>query len=505
MATDTLLLAKDKRIAQLEAQIQALEQANEALLRQLHARRSERFIPAGDEQLNLFSEVDEQIDIEEPAKSTEPEAVVTRHPGRNPLPAHFPLEVEVVAPGQTDAERGEYDEAKLEREGHVLIGYETSERVEYRPAQYVRILQKRPTYRCLATGEVSCAHARDRVLARSIADETLAADVILKKFLDHQPLYRQAEALKRDYDWALSPATMGKWVERVAATLKPLYNALVDRIMATDYVQMDESGIRVLSADKPRASHQGWMWLVRDPTTEAVAFRYDKSRGSKLPASVLADFSGVLQTDGWGPYKTALAGLRAKGADIRQIGCLAHIRRKLFEATGSDPSAKQALGIIQRIYALEARWRGLPPDQRLAERKAQLTPVFAELTAWLAKDQHAPIPKTPLGKAIGYARHQWPSLSVVLEDGRVELDNNGIENQVRPLALGRKNYLFAGNHGAAENIAVLYSLLLSCKAAGVNPRAWLNDTLARILPHPVNRVAELLPSNFSPELRDGVG
>ena len=164
----------------------------------------------------------------------------------------------------------------------------------------MRVLQKRPTYRCLATGEVTTAHARDRVLARSIADETLATDVILKKFLDHQPLYRQAEALRRDHDWALSPATMGKWVERVAVTLRPLYDALVARIVAADYVQMDESGIRVLSADKPGSSHQGWMWLVRDPGSGAVAFRYDKSRGAKVPAAVLRGFSGVLQTDGWG-------------------------------------------------------------------------------------------------------------------------------------------------------------------------------------------------------------
>lgn len=279
----------------------------------------------------------------------------------------------------------------------------------------------------------------------------------------------------------------------------------MNRIVATDYVQMDESGIRVLSADEPRASHQGWMWLARDPTTGAVALRCDKSRASKLPASALADFAGVLQTDGWGAYKTALKALRAQGADIRQVGCLAHIRRKFFEATDSDPTAKQALRIIQRIYALEAQWRDLPPDRRLAERQVQLTPVFAELTAWLAEGRHGPIPRTPMGKAMGYARDQWPSLGVVLEDGRVEVDNNGIENQVRPLALGRKNYLFAGNHGAAEHIAILYSLLLSCKAAGVNPRAWLNDTLSRILPHPVNHVAELLPSNFRPELQDGVG
>ena len=369
----------------------------------------------------------------------------------------------------------------------------------------MRVLQKRPTYRCLATGEVTTAHARDRVLARSIADESLAVDVILKKFLDHQPLYRQAEALRRDHDWALSPATMGKWVERVAVTLRPLYDAQLAEVLTAGYVQMDESGIRVLGADKPGASHRGWMWLVRDPASRAVALRYDRGRAAKVPAAMLEGYSGVLQTDGYRAYAKALKALRSRGAEIHRVGCLAHVRRKFFEAKDADPAAQQALSIIQRIYALEAQWRHLPPEGRLIERRASLAPVFAELTAWLDRYRHAPVPKTPLGKAIGYARAEWPTLAAVLEDGRIEVDNNGIENEVRPLALGRKNYLFAGDHGAAENIAVLYSLLLSCEAAGVNPRAWLNDTLGRILQHPVNRIAELLPRNYSPDTLDVIG
>ena len=301
-------------------------------------------------------------------------SAVTKHPGRNPLPAHFPLEVEIVSPGQIDAERGDYDDAKLEREGHVLIGYQTSERVAYRPAQYVRILQKRPTYRNLATGEITTAHARDRVLARSIADETLATDVILKKFLDHQPLYRQAEPSSATTTGRSVRLPWASGVERVGVSLRPLYDALVSQIVTADYVQMDESGIRVLSADKPGATHRGWMWLVRDPATGAVAFRYDRGRSATVPASVLAGFGGVLQTDGYRAYAKALKGLRAGGADIRRVGCLAHVRRKFFEAKDSDPVAKQALGIIQGIYALEAQWRGYPPERRLGERHGSARP-----------------------------------------------------------------------------------------------------------------------------------
>ena len=504
MVTDAkyaLLKAENRQLqakqANLEAQLLVLQ-------RMLIRRRSERFIPASDDQLSLFVEVDEQIEVEPAVDDAAAQQAATKHPGRNPLPAHFPLEVEMITPDAPDTSMP-FSEDQLEREGHVLLGFETSERIELRPAQYVRILQKRPRYKNISTGEITVAHARDRVLARSIADETLATDIILKKFLDHQPLYRQAEALKRDYDWDLSRATMGKWVERVAVTLRPLYNKLVEQIIATDYVQMDESRIAVLSADKPGATHTGQMWLMRDPITGAVAFRYDKTRSANVPQAVLAGFNGVLQTDGYSSYIKALKTLRAGGQTIRQVGCLAHIRRKFFEAKESDPAAVEALKIIQSIYALEANWRDRPPDQRLAERKTQLTPLFDQLTKWLKQYEHIPIPKTPLGKAVGYAIRQWPSMRAVLEDGHIELDNNGIENKVRPLALGRKNYLFAGNHGAAQNIAVLYSLLLSCKAAGVNPRNWLNDTLGKVLQHSVNQIHELLPSNYVDAEQDVFG
>jgi len=496
----------DAKYQALVREIERLQSVNDLLRRSLFARKSERFIPVSDQQLNLFNEVDEHIEVEE-FDPEQPARIVTKCPGRNPLPDHFPQEVEIMAPG-APAKRGEFGEAQLEREGHVLIGYETSERVEVRPAEYVRILQKRPKYRNLETGEITVAHARDRVLARSIADETLATDIILKKYLDHLPIYRQAETLKRDHNWSLSPATMGKWVERVAVTLRPLYDKLCQQILAAGYVQMDESGIKVLSADKPKATHKGWMWLIRNPENGAVMFQYDKTRSAKVPLDLLGKFNGILQVDGYAAYTNALKKLNAPDLEnpvIRQVGCLAHIRRKFFEAKDSDPRANEALKLIQTIYLLEAQWRDLPPEQRQVERKSQLEEPFKEFTKWLAKYQNEVIPKSRFSKAINYGLHQWPSLKIVLKDGRVSLDNNGIENQVRPLALGRKNYLFAGNHGAAQNTAVLYSLLLSCKAAGVNPRDWLNDTLRRIVDHKVNRIEELLPSNYQEPTQDVVG
>jgi len=227
------------------------------------------------------------------------------------------------------------------------------------------------------------------VLARSIADETLGVDVVLKKFCDQQPIYRQAGALKRDYNWSMSPATMGRWVERIAVALRPLYNAQLAEVTSASYVQMDESRIQVMSADKPGATHQGWMWLVRDPQTGAVVFQYDKGRASKVPAALVSDFNGVLQTDGHGAYGRALKTLQASGAEIMHVGCLAHMRRKFFEAKDAEPKATaQALKIIQRIYSLEAEWRGLSPSERQINRDKLLRPVFAEFDRWLERYEH---------------------------------------------------------------------------------------------------------------------
>ncbi len=373
--------------------------------------------------------------------------MATRRPGRNPLPAHFPVDIEVLAP-------------RFPADGDPDGG-----------------------------GEV---HP------------------------DHQPLYRQAEALRRDRGWALSRATMGEWVERVGVTLRPLYDALVAGILAADYVQMDESGIKVLSEDKPGATHRGWMWLVHDPGTGAVALRYDRSRAARVPTAVLTGFNGTLRTDGYGAYGKALDALRATGAEIRRVGCLAHVRRKFVEARDADPRAEEALAIIQRIYSVEAGCRGQPPDERLDTRGKDLAPLVERFDGRLADHRYAVLPKTPLGGGVGYALDRWPAVAAAaMADGRIEVDNNGIENRVRPLALGRheemgrrgpaSESLFAGDHGAALNSAVLYGLLLSCEAAGVNPRAWLNDTLERILQHPVNRIAELLPSHHASAVQDVVG
>ncbi len=268
MVTDTghrALAVAHQRLRERNA---ALEHERDKLRRQLFrrqlsGRRSERFAPAPD-QRGLF-DPDPSLEADEgeaggggfanaggdPGDEPRPSP-----PGRNPPPAHFPVETEVIVP-ELIADGTAFDADDLERDGYDLLGFETSRRVAYRAAEYRIVERKRPRYRNRATGVITVAHAGPRVLARSRADESLATDIILEKYVDHLPLYRQAAILRREHDWDLSRATLGEVVERVAVALRPLYDALARRILATGYVQMDESGIRVQSGDKPGATHRG--------------------------------------------------------------------------------------------------------------------------------------------------------------------------------------------------------------------------------------------------------
>ncbi len=441
------------------------------------------------------------------------------HPGRAPLPEHLSRRIELIEPaGITGVLTAPGHYTYL---GYDILGTEVSERLVVVPADIyvlethrVRLLHRRD--RTIHLGELP-----DRVLAKSLADESLGTDVVVKKYVEHQPLHRQAETLLRDYQLDLSRATMGGWVDRIATTLRPVYGTLRRQVLTTDYIQMDESGILVLAGpedaakqprlksqksrcrrqpDGPARRHQGYMWLARDPVGGAILFEYHPGRDHALPLKLLEDYEGYLQVDGYGAYRTALNKLGALATGrVRIVPCLVHIRRKFFEAKSSHPQeAEQALQTFRAIYRVEKEARKLDAVARLAYRREHLRPLFDAFAAWLESYRDRVLPKGLFATAIGYGLNQWPLAEAMLEDGRIELDNNGIESQVRPLALGRKNYLFCGSHHAAENAAVLYSLMATCKARGVNPREWLLQTLRRILTHPINRIEELLPGYTPP-------
>ncbi len=539
-----VVAAKDAEIAALTERLDALAEQLSKLTRALFGRSTEQrsgAVNLDEQQLGLFGTMlpESPADVEDKVVRSPKSTARAPHPGRAAIPAHLPRRVEVIDP--EGVERQITEQGGITYPGHAILGTEVSKRIVLLPQQLYVLETHRPKLLRDCTDVIAVAELPDRVMAKSVADETLVADLIIKKFVEHLPLYRQAEAFRRDYAWEVSRATLGNWIERAATALRPLRDELRRQVLASGYIQMDESGILVLAdpeanADggkstqpKPKSHksksggppgkdarrHQGYMWLARDPVSKMVSFEYSKGRGHSLPKELLEDYTGYLQVDGWGAYRTALAKLHpvAEGVAIGQteeqpiqlVGCGIHVRRKFFDAQLSFArAAHEALEMFRRMYVVEAACRHMTPAARLAYRLEHLAPVMTEFGAWIEQYRHRVKPKTGLGKAVTYALNQWPLMQAVLKDGRVELDNNGIENEVRRLALGRNNYMFAGSHGGAQNIAVLYSLLATCKACGVNERDWLNDVLKRLMSHPIKRIAELLPNQWKPLGQNGV-
>jgi transposase len=524
-------------VAELSEQLRITNERLDQLLRALLGQKTERSaLSAADaDQLGLFDPPSAvATNAAAPPPATEVAAHTRQaspradHPGRKPLPAHLERRIELIDPpgitGTLVAD-GQYTYP-----GYDILGTEVSERLVVVPAEVYVLETHRVKLLDRQTRTIHIGQAPDRVLAKSQADESLGVDLIVKKYVEHLPLYRQAERLQRDYGVDIPRTTLGSWVDRIATVLQPLHAALRHQVFAASYVQMDESGILVLDtppADaeqsksqksrrrrppgEPPRRHRGYMWLTRDPVNEAVLFAYHPGRGHELPLALLENYRGYLQVDGYAAYRTALRKLGVTdedGARIRLVGCMAHIRRKFFEAKGSHPKeAEQALKTFRAIYRVEKEARKLSAAERLVYRQEHLQPLLADFATWLEGYRERVLPKGLFATAINYALGQWPRMGTVLEDGRIEVDNNAIENKVRPLALGRKNYLFCGSHRAAENAAVLYSLLATCKARRVNPREWLQTTLDRILSHPINRIEELLPGYTKPKAdgQDGVG
>ena len=272
--------------------------------------------------------------------------------------------------------------------------------------------------------------------------------------------------------------------------------------MATNYLQADESPIKVLDSDKPGKTHQGYMWVYRNPLNGLVLFDYRKGRGMHGPKERLAEFKGVLQCDAYKAYVSVqrLRNKQAGSTVVQLISCLAHIRRKFHEAKEHHPQlAQYALAEIQKLYAIERQCReeGHNHEERQALRQAQAKPIFEQLVEWCTTQQANNLSKGPIGKALHYAKEQLPKLALYLEDGRLEIDNNLIENAIRPLALGRKNYLFAGSHQGAQRAAMMYSFMASCKLSSVNPWEWLTDVLGRIGTQHVNQLEKLLPHRWT--------
>jgi transposase len=481
-------------------EVERLRLVIKALQRHRFGRRAETLDP---DQLALALEDLEQTVaaaeavLEGPtADGPRPEgARASRRSNRGALPAHLPREEVVVDPE---------DKACPCCGGAMrVIGEDVAERLDVTPARFKVLVTRRPKYACHACQEgVAQATAPPRLVAGGLPTERLVAHVLVAKYADHLPLYRQAQIYARQ-GVALDRSTLADWVGLAAFALRPVHARLLEVLKASTRLFADETTAPVLDPGRGRTK-TGQLWAyARDdrpwggPQPPGVAFVYAPDRKGERPAAHLAGFAEVLQVDGYAGY----AGLAA-GGRVTLAFCWSHARRLFYEihvyeihAGGTPaPIAAEALARIARLYKLKAEIRGRSAEEQCRVRRARAGPILAALKPWLEARLAAVSAKSATAEAIRYALARWDGLTRYLDDGRIEIDSNAVERTMRPVALGRKNHLFAGSDGGGEHWAVLASLVGTCKLNGLDPEAYLADVLTRLAgKHPAGRIDELLP------------
>ncbi len=464
------------------------------LLRERFGASSEKLRSAMEQLELLLGDLEEQIAETQPAEPEPPAAAASaettrRKPARRPLPQSLPREVvEHAAP------------CACPKCGGALraLGEDMTEVLDYVPGSFRVIRHVRPKLSCRSCESIAQAPVPSLPIERGLAAPGLLSHVLVAKYCDHLPLYRQAEIYARA-GVELDRSTLADWVGQTARLVRPLVEAVGTHVMAAERVHADDTTVPVLDPGRGKTK-TGRLWCyVRDDrpfageAAPAVLYCYSSDRKGEHPRTHLAPFRGILQADGYAGY----AGLYDRG--VTEAACWAHARRKFFDvhAATKSPLALEALQRIAALYATEATIRGQSPDARLAVRQGQSAPLFAELRIWLEKTQ-ARIPgKSELAGAIRYTLTRWQALTLVLRDGRACLDNNAAERAMRPMTLGRKNWLFAGADAGGERAAAIYSLTETAKLNGLDPEDYLRQVLERIAEHPVKRVHELLPWNLT--------
>ena len=473
----------------LDLQITALQQELANLKRLIFGSKNERFVPAESSPSQLS--LDMQTDAVAACSVTKTQKIeyirntnqITKeHPGRTKLPEHLERREIIIEPAEVT-------------DGCKKIGEEITEELEYEPGKLFVNRYVRPKYVITENKSIIIAPMMERPLPKAIVGPGLLAQIIIDKYVDHLPLYRQLERFKRE-GINIPYSTIGDWIKNGCSLIDPLYESLKKLIVQSNYLHADESPIKVLDKDKKGQTHRGYYWVYHNSIDGLVWFDYQEGRGREGPVAVLKDFKGYLQTDGYAVYD-----FFKEEKDITVLHCMAHARRMFFEAKENDkPIAEYALEQIGLLYTIErkAKEQQLDQEQILQLRQTEAVPVLESLGRWMKETYVKVLPKSAIGKALGYSISRWPELMLYATDGKLNIDNNPVENSIRPVAIGRKNYLFAGSHEAAKRSAILYSLMGTCKLHGINPFIWLRDVLQRIATHPINKIEELLPHNWKP-------
>ncbi|RLA43965.1 MAG: IS66 family transposase [Gammaproteobacteria bacterium] len=467
------------QITQLKAENRFLKLKLQAVLGKLFGKSSEKISP---DQLMLAFGVD-SVDPETPAAEAEVEEVASSRKKRKhkPLseriPADLPVEEVVIEP----------EEVLADPEAFKRIGEEVTEELDVVPTKFFKRRIVRPKYVRKADRSLPpvVAPAPKRIIENSYASAGLLANIVLGKYVDHLPLYRQAQINKTRFGVEISRQTMADWMYRLSQMLAMIYEAMREEIRSSTYLQIDETPVRYQNPGSGKCG-QGYLWPYHAPG-KTVFFEWHTGRASECLDKTLNGFKGIVQSDGYSAYGAYKK--RHPQAQIEYAACWAHARRKFHEARNESPFAAQMLLEIQGLYKIEADLRDNPKLDRRVVRQEKSVPILQRIGLQLRAEQAVHRPKSQTGKAIGYTLNLWDKLLLYTEHAQMEIDNNLVENAIRPTAIGKKNWLFFGSADAGHSSAIHYTLLETCRKLGINPNEYLRDILPR-LPHMTNRTAK---------------
>lgn len=482
-----LITTLHQELSKSQHEIALLRHKLDALCRKLFGKKTEKVSP---DQLALAFEqlANETAAPSEPVETDSGESPTKerrRKPtGRRPLPAHLRREIVVQDVSEEDKRCASCDVPK-ER-----IGEDVNEKLDYVPASIFVRRTVTPKYACpRCHSGVTSSPAAPQAVERGLAAEGLLAYVAVSKFQDHLPLFRLERILLR-HGVDVSRSTLCGWVGDIAQALDPIYVHLRRTIVTCDYLQTDDTPVTVLT--EHNGSFKGRLWTYLDPLGKQVVFEATRTHERDGPVNFLSSFRGYLQADAYSGYDALYRGSR-----VVEVGCWAHARRRFVEALDSDPHAATILVLVKQLFRIDEETASLSPEDRLRARRDASLPVLAELDRIRGELARRTLPKSPLGEALRYLDNQRQALGRFLEDPRLKLDNNGAERQLRGIAVGRKNWMFAGSMNGAHRAAILYTLIHSCQLAGVDPFTYLRDVLVRVATHPMSAIAQLTPKGWA--------